>query len=636
MPIAKQYAIPFPIALTIIIEGDAYYQQKRYNDAILQYTQAIEYLSDSNKTVQNKLGETYKKIAQSHKRLSNREETAAFYKKTLDVFSALKDKKNTARTLTTLAEAERYLGHYEIALDYSMRGLEMHKRINDPIGSAKASMGAGIIYRYINDYRKSLSHIYEAHKYYKKVNDSTGIAKTSNEMGLLYTRLKEFDQAQSFYQVTIDLPEQEVDPKTLATALREMAVIDIDFGRYESAKVMAQKAHEIYKTLDIKSYQSLMARIIGNIYRAEQNDTKAISYYRESLAIATKIGSEIYQIKAQIPLARVLIGSNTQEAIRLLKRSLILSTKIDSKIHQLYAYRDLRVAEKQQGALAESLSYAEKEIALTEVIQKEREDNELVLVKAKLYSHKKEMELASLKEKSELDELELAKKNNEIKIVTQAREISELELIKNKYASFTLVALLVICLLAVIFIYRQFINSRKRTKELDYLVARDPLTNCYNRRILYDVMSRDFIDLSQFKNYSIIMVDIDHFKKVNDNYGHNTGDTVLIGIASILQQEVSQHDITVRYGGEEFCLVLPDSTPEQAMKMAETIRIKVEMSRFDDVEVTCSFGVTSIQFEAKSPTELIEQADIALYKSKANGRNQVTLWDNTLGRENTD
>jgi diguanylate cyclase (GGDEF)-like protein len=629
VPITEQFGSALEVAKILIEQADKDYKKKRYEVANVQYHHAINYLSALDKNTQKKLGETYKKLAESHKRLKNRKQTAFFYKKALEVFTALQDKKNMARTLNTLAEAERYLDNYVTALDYSMRGLEIHKQIDDPEGRAKANNGAGIIYRHIGRYEKSLNHIYEAYLYYKNVDNASGIAKTSNQMGLIYTRLKQFDQAKSFYQLTIDLPKEKIEPKTLASALREMAVIDLDAGNYDSAMDMIKRADKIYQSTNNQSYLSLTARITGNIYRAQQNDAQAIAYYRKSLSIAIKIGSKSYQIKAQLPLGMVLVGKNTDEAISLLKQSLALATETDLKSYQLYAYRELRIAEKYRGNISESLDYAEKEIALSEILQQEREDNELVLVKAKLYSHTMEMELASLKEKARLDQLELAKRNNEIEIARQVRTISELELTKNEYANFGLACLLIICLLAVLFIYRGFIHSRKRNKELDYLAARDPLTNCYNRRILFDLLERDFTDVALLDEYCIIMVDIDHFKAVNDNYGHIVGDEVLCGIANILQKHARKGVTVTRFGGEEFCLVMPGADQRDGLELAEIMRQKIEISRFKNIVITCSFGVTSIKFNAKSPTEFIHQADLALYKSKSNGRNQVTLWDPT-------
>ena len=630
LPTTLVYGDDFFIAQVLLTKGDSLYEQKKYNNANAQYTSALKYLVDEDELIQRQLGETYKKLAQSYKRLKNREQTAHFYTKALEVYSNLGDLKLMARTLNTLAEAHRYLDNLVLALDYSTRALEIHKDIDDPVGFAKALLGAGIIYRHINLYEKSLEHINEAYLYYKKVNNMLGIAKTSNQMGLVYTRLRQFDQAEFFYQITIDLPKGMVEEKTLASALREMAVINLESGDLASAMQYAKKAYITYKNKNLTSYISTTARIIGNIYRAQGNNNKAIEYYKESLSFARETGGKLYEIKSLTALAGILIGIDTNEAISLLKRSLALSTEIDDKLHMLYAYREIRIAEKLRGRIEESLRYAEEEIALTDIIQNERSEDKLALEKAHLHSYKMEIELETLREKEKRHQLELEKKNNQIEIAAQARVISELELSKNKYASIALAFLLAACLAIVLLVYRSFIASKKRNEELDYLAARDPLTNCYNRRILFEVMNRDFLDLPQIEEYCILMVDIDHFKSVNDTYGHSIGDTVLCGVAELLQANIRKSDSVARFGGEEFCIILPNTTQEQAIRIAEAIRIKVEKATFDDIPVTCSFGVTSIKFKARTPSELIEQADLALYEAKSLGRNQVALWDASL------
>jgi len=630
LPTTLVYGDDFFIAQVLLTKGDSFYEQKKYNNANAQYTSALKYLVNEDELIQRQLGETYKKLAQSYKRLKNREQTAHFYTKALEVYSNLGDLKLMARTLNTLAEAHRYLDNLVLALDYSTRALEIHKDIDDPVGFAKALLGAGIIYRHINLYEKSLEHINEAYLYYKKVNNMLGIAKTSNQMGLVYTRLRQLDQAEFFYQITIDLPKGMVEEKTLASALREMAVINLESGDLASAMQYAKKAYITYKNKNLTSYISTTARIIGNIYRAQGNNNKAIEYYKESLSFARETGGKLYEIKSLTALAGILIGIDTNEAISLLKRSLALSTEIDDKLHMLYAYREIRIAEKLRGRIEESLRYAEEEIALTDIIQNERNEDKLALEKAHLHSHKMEIELETLREKEKRHQLELEKKNNQIEIAAQARVISELELSKNKYASIALAFLLAACLAIVLLVYRSFIASKKRNEELDYLAARDPLTNCYNRRILFEVMNRDFLDLPQIEEYCILMVDIDHFKSVNDTYGHSVGDTVLCGVAELLQANIRKSDSVARFGGEEFCIILPNTTQEQAIRIAEAIRIKVEKATFDDIPVTCSFGVTSIKFKARTPSELIEQADLALYEAKSLGRNQVALWDASL------
>ena len=632
LPIALSYKDEWPIALILISQAELHYKEKHFTFAVPAYIRATEYLSNNDNKTQKKLGETYKKIAQSYKRLKNKDKTALFYKKTLAVYTALDDQKNMARTLNTLAEAERYLGNLVLALDYSTRGLAIHKHIDDPEGNVKALIGAGIIYRQIGRYETSLKHVYEAHLYYKKINDVNGIVNSSNQLGFIYTRLKQFEQARSFYQLSIDLSERtgEVEQSSLASALREMAVIDLDAGNYESAMQMAKKAHKIYQKQKDKLKGSITARVIANIYRDQKKDKEAIAYYKESLRYAMKSGNKSYQVKAQVALAGMLVGKDTDEAITRLKISLALSAKIDNKVETLYAYRKFRQAEKLRGNIADSLYYAEQEIKLTEMIQKEKDDNELILAKANLHSYKMEIELATLREKTKLDQLELAKKNNEIALSEQTRIINELKLTKNQYTNFMLVMLLAVSMLSLIFLYRRFYVSKKRNKELDHLAARDPLTNCYNRRGLYVRMDRDFENPELLNDYCIIIVDIDHFKSVNDTYGHSVGDSVICNVANILQSCVRKDDIVVRFGGEEFCVVLYNIPHGQSLHIAETMRNKVESDLTDDVSVTCSFGLSSMKFNAKSPAELINQADLALYQSKTLGRNQVTVWSEEL------
>ncbi|MEP0175567.1 MAG: tetratricopeptide repeat-containing diguanylate cyclase [Paraglaciecola sp.] len=630
LPIALEYGDEPLIGRSLILQGDGLYKSKRYEDAIAAYSEATAYLTGHDEVIQKFLGNTYKQLAQSYKRLKNREKTALYYKKTLDVYTALRDQRLIARTLNTLAEAERYLGHYVIALEYSIRGIELHKLLDDPEGRAKALTGAGIIYRYIGRYQKSLKHIHEAHLYYKKVGDNSGLAKTSNQMGLIYTRLKQFAQARSFYQLTVDLPRAEIDANTLSTAFRELAVIDLNNGDYETALTMAEKALNTYQAENDRSKQALALRIIGNIYRDAGDQARSIHFYRQSLSTASEIGNKIYEAKAKTALAGVLIGENTDEAISLLIEAVATSEEINNKPQMLYAYRLLIKAEKVKGNIASALDYAEKEIALSLLIQEENESNELVLQKASLYSHKMEIELESLREKAKLDKLELERKNNEIEIAGQAQKISELELVKNQYASIALVALLIVCLFIVLAIYRRFNDSKKRNRELDYLAARDPLTNCYNRRVLFELMSRDFASLEPLNEYCVIMIDIDHFKRVNDTYGHSIGDEVIRGVGDLLQNAVRQNDIVARYGGEEFCVVLPSASQHQAMRISETIRSQIEIRRFENIAITASLGVSSIKFKAKSPSELINQADVALFRSKSLGRNQVTFWDESL------
>lgn len=123
------------------------------------------------------------------------------------------------------------------------------------------------------------------------------------------------------------------------------------------------------------------------------------------------------------------------------------------------------------------------------------------------------------------------------------------------------------------------------------------------------------------------MIDIDHFKRINDYFGHLLGDTVLIEFAQLLQLSIRKSDVVGRWGGEEFLVLLPESDELMAYAVAEKLRIKATQHQFTGVgEVTCSYGVAKYQL-GQTPRELLELADSALYRAKRNGRNRGEIGD---------
>ncbi len=169
---------------------------------------------------------------------------------------------------------------------------------------------------------------------------------------------------------------------------------------------------------------------------------------------------------------------------------------------------------------------------------------------------------------------------------------------------------------------------RLQNEQLHVQATRDPLTGVANRRAFLEAFEAGYAAAQQSgRGYTCIMADIDFFKKVNDTHGHAMGDEVIKRVAEALGSEVRSTDSVCRYGGEEFCIVLPDAPVEAAVRVAERIRKKIDSPGFTRIPVTASFGVSSIAFGAATSADLINQADEALYASKEGGRNRVTRWD---------
>ena len=124
-----------------------------------------------------------------------------------------------------------------------------------------------------------------------------------------------------------------------------------------------------------------------------------------------------------------------------------------------------------------------------------------------------------------------------------------------------------------------------------------------------------------------VLLDIDHFKSINDNHGHSTGDLVLKGIGATLMELVTAPGVLCRYGGEEFCILLPGHDIDQTAQVAEEYRRAVERLEFEDLKVTSSFGATAVSLGAENAQDLLDEADKCLYAAKRGGRNQVSRWD---------
>jgi diguanylate cyclase (GGDEF)-like protein len=167
-------------------------------------------------------------------------------------------------------------------------------------------------------------------------------------------------------------------------------------------------------------------------------------------------------------------------------------------------------------------------------------------------------------------------------------------------------------------------QQKKLREHLQALANVDELTGAFNRRKLQEMLSYEIERTRRNQNnLSIIVFDIDFFKRVNDTYGHPVGDQVLCKLVTIVKQSIRKIDSLYRIGGEEFVILCPDTNNEQVLNLAERIRQSIENTSFDEVEqVTISLGVTQFK-ESDQQKEFINRADKALYKSKENGRNQV-------------
>jgi len=170
-------------------------------------------------------------------------------------------------------------------------------------------------------------------------------------------------------------------------------------------------------------------------------------------------------------------------------------------------------------------------------------------------------------------------------------------------------------------------------QQMEILAMRDGLTGLLNRRAIEEYAEAEFnLTLRKERVLSVIMLDIDHFKNINDRFGHNCGDHTLQQVAKILKEDLRIYDRIGRWGGEEFILILPDTQLMDAAKVAERIRARtaeMEMSleNGEEFSVQISLGIASTASQFSSLTKLIDAADQALYQAKQTGRNRVCIFE---------
>lgn len=169
--------------------------------------------------------------------------------------------------------------------------------------------------------------------------------------------------------------------------------------------------------------------------------------------------------------------------------------------------------------------------------------------------------------------------------------------------------------------------SKKLEENLEHvtrLSETDHLTKAYNRLKFNEVIKMEVLRSKRYKiDLSVIMFDIDFFKKINDRYGHDIGDLVLVEISKLVKKSVRETDIFCRWGGEEFMILLPNTSLEFAVLVAERIRKLIYNLEIKNIEkVSCSFGVVSFDFE-EDLDDFIKRVDERLYTAKDNGRNRV-------------
>ncbi len=199
--------------------------------------------------------------------------------------------------------------------------------------------------------------------------------------------------------------------------------------------------------------------------------------------------------------------------------------------------------------------------------------------------------------------------------------------IYNVIGDFTNTSIYIIPVIVGVIFGALLARTQHLKEKLKQVANTDSLTKLGNRHLFVAEISNEIKKSQRYKSpFSVILIDVDNFKKINDTYGHRAGDTVLQILASIVSESSRTTDSCARWGGEEFIVLLPHTRIDHAAEKAEKLRQTIEQHPFPKVEhITCSFGVTEYIAQENAYEEIVHRADKALYRAKDGGRNKVEI-----------
>lgn len=178
--------------------------------------------------------------------------------------------------------------------------------------------------------------------------------------------------------------------------------------------------------------------------------------------------------------------------------------------------------------------------------------------------------------------------------------------------------------------YRTALNLSEHKRRLELISTRDGMTGVYNRRHWEQLLSVEYLNALRYhRNSTLLLIDIDHFKEINDTYGHEVGDKAIIAVTQYLQLTLRVSDVIGRFGGDEFAVIMSGTSPESAVAAMERVHERLENLTIDNaasLTVHISVGIAPFDTEMKDYKEWLKAADLALYKAKAEGRNRTEVY----------
>ncbi len=480
--------------------------------------------------------------------------------------------------LVNMGGIEQYIGPK--SLQYFIEAYSIVETISFPTGLLDTLTGLSWGYYFLGDYVKAKSYVERAIQLAESLDDAARLWRVRNAAGAILSDTNEVERALEYLKLNIDQLSEERINHDGCIAYNNMAMVLLTCERYEEAEEAALQALDMVAKWNQPLTAVCVLDTLGLVYKGKKQYDLSLLYYREAINIQTPLRYRNINFEPYLNLGEVLLlTGELQEAEEMLKIALTLAEEKQGSRLEYVCYEKLADIAEKKGNYKQALEYYQR-------FHKEKE---------RMFNQQKINQIADLISTHKLENALKDARILELQNISLLREIE---------------------------------TQKQRHVELEYLATTDPLTGMMNRRHFGTLANFQFEEARRSgQPMSVVMFDIDHFKTVNDQFGHRVGDDVLVKVAKAINLSIRAGDLACRYGGEEFLLLIPDHDLESTLIIADRVRMAIEalsMSVGDEaINITISAGVATLHSEDEDLDGLIERADQRLLKAKTLGRNTV-------------
>ncbi|HET7462186.1 MAG TPA: diguanylate cyclase, partial [Longimicrobium sp.] len=491
------------------------------------------------------------------------------------MFGELGDIAGQASALSWTGNVHWRRAEYPLALRAQLDALAMQRAVGDHAGEGDTLNHLGNIYFHLSDFPRALEHYRASLALKEAQGDAFGVSQALNNIGNIYGSMGQYTAALDHHMRSLEIIRRLDDRVGEGIALSNLGASHEELGDYTLALDFYQQTLRLTELTGDLLARAGVLRAMGDAHTRRGDRAAALDFYRQSIAVALEVRNAYVEAEARIGLGQALAASGDPAAVDELTSALVLAERLESP----------RIAYEAHLALSNTYEAVGDHAAALEHFRAYHR------VEDEVHGAEAARRIQALLAQAEVDrsqrEAELLRTRNDALAAANEEKARLLEAL------------------------------RAQADELERLTREDALTGVCNRRQLDALLALEWERARRFgRHLTAAMVDVDHFKAVNDGWSHATGDAVLRQVAAILRDGTRAVDVVGRYGGEEFVLLLVETAPGPAASHCEKLRAALEAHDWPSIapglRVTASFGVAD-NAEAGDPDGLLAAADARLY-----------------------